>query len=168
MEHVLIATVFAHPLGRQFAKQTITFFTPSLKTAENKAVQLKEVLCSSLNVTEAPAVFVRFNNPAADGGYEYAILSADSAMEWLVSTAGQQQPEGDPRWQDGRPALWVKLPAEPAAATAAAAQSTTAGVAATSSSREQHSTATDGPVNKHTRRSAAVGDTEVAYIGPAG
>lgn len=171
LQHVLAATLFPHPQGGQFAKQTATFYIPALAGVENKAAELNEVLCRALGVADAPAIYARLSNP--DGSYEYAAITAGSAMEWLMDTAGQQQPEDDSRWQDGRPALWVKVPQPPAAgptatasccsaAAAAAARSTPA---SSSSGQPEPITATGGTVHKRRGKQAAVGDTEVSFIG---
>lgn len=172
MEHVLTVTVVAHPSGRQFAPHPITFYIPSLQLASNKADELNSTLHKSLGVTEDPPIYIRLSTPAGDqdGCCEYAAMSAGSAMDWLLSTANEQRKDG-PSWQDGRPALWVRLPAlvppEPTAAATAAARPTPTNSAAGSSSG-QHSTSTGESLNQHGGKQVAVGDAEVVCHGLEG
>lgn len=96
-----------------------------------------------------------------------------SAVSWLASCT-DTPPDNDPRYKDGRPALWVKLPAEtPAAAAAApgpasASGSCTAAARSTPASSSNQDTTGPAATGAVRKRKATAGDTEVWAVGPKG
>jgi hypothetical protein len=109
---MLLVAVCPHPQGRP---ADTAFINVSL-TGDNKAAELSEGVRSALGLgANEPPIFLRQQKPGDGNGHIYAAIPYTTAVDWLIATAGQPPPDGDTRYHDGCPALWVKVPAHPTA-----------------------------------------------------
>ena len=170
---MLLVAVCPHPQGRP---ADTAFINVSL-TGDNKTAELQEAIRSAVGLANEPPIFVRQQKPGDCDEHIYAAIPYTTAVDWLITTAGQPPPDGDTRYQDGCPALWVKVPAHPTAtgggqgadsARSAQSQPDVAVNNPTPISNDPGSTAqAAGRRKSQGAAAAAAGGTDIWVIGPA-
>ena len=107
---MVLALLIPHPKGRQADEEYISIETNS-ERLENGIQSLKEAVCGAFDLRpdQQPTIYSRVAGP--NGSSIFAATSYVDAVVWLSSLPAETAAAADdPRFKDGYPTLWPKLP----------------------------------------------------------